>query len=402
MAKHHWQPPRLPGSVKGEARRVTWLELFYDLVYVATLIQLGDTLSEDVSVPGFLRFAVLFVHIWWAWSGVTFYMNRFVVDDIWHRLMVFLQIVAIAALGISVGGAFGELAAQFAIAYASIRAILIVLYLRTWRSAPETRPLTVRFMVGWSIGTVLWLISVFMPMPWAGVMWLVALAIEFGNDLLPQTRAVSSLLPADPHHMRERYGIFVIVVLGESFIKSISAAAGTPINGAIIYYSLLGIFAVVALWWLYFDTAETTEIKPTGSADYVWIYAHLPLTLAITAFGVAAKKILLEVGQPVIYPEYVRLYSGALVLYALALLLIDMASRPSDNRLEKRLRFASPLLIIAAFGALAYWNEEWSPLVFITLTAVIMVTAIAFDVLSEPIPDTEEPVPRDEAQQYEA
>ena len=80
-------PPRLHRASAGaHERKITWLELFYDLVYVATLIQIGNALSEDITLNGFLRFAIVFIPVWWAWTGITFYMNRFVVDDLWHRL----------------------------------------------------------------------------------------------------------------------------------------------------------------------------------------------------------------------------------------------------------------------------------------------------------------------------
>ena len=101
-----WRPPHLHQNHPEVEGKETWLELFYDLVYVAVLIQLGNILSDDVSWMGAARFAVLFAPIWWAWSNFTFYMNRFVVDDVWHRLIVMLQIFCIAWLGSSVGGAF--------------------------------------------------------------------------------------------------------------------------------------------------------------------------------------------------------------------------------------------------------------------------------------------------------
>ena len=126
-----FQPPMLHttyAQLFGPERRVTWLELFYDLVYVATFIQLGNALSEDISWTGFLRFVALFIPIWWSWTGITFYFNRFVVDDIWHRILIFSQIFFIVILGISVQGAFSDLAAQFVLAYVGVRLILILLY----------------------------------------------------------------------------------------------------------------------------------------------------------------------------------------------------------------------------------------------------------------------------------
>jgi len=79
------------------SRSIQWLELFYDLVYVATLIQIGNFLSDNVSIVGFGQFIVLMMVIWWAWTGETFYQNRYVSDDLLHRGIVFLQIFAIAS-----------------------------------------------------------------------------------------------------------------------------------------------------------------------------------------------------------------------------------------------------------------------------------------------------------------
>jgi len=78
-------PPRFFQNVsfhRHTDRAVTWLELFYDLVYVATLIQIGNFLSDNVSLTGFSQTLVMLTVVWWAWTGETFYQNRFVVDDL--------------------------------------------------------------------------------------------------------------------------------------------------------------------------------------------------------------------------------------------------------------------------------------------------------------------------------
>ncbi len=375
MATHLTTPPRLHRHAHGEARKVTWLELFYDLVYVAVLIQLGNGLSEDVSWAGILQFIVVFAPIWWAWTGITFYMNRFVVDDLWHRLLIYLQIVAIAVLGVSVDQAFGTLTMQFALAYAAIRLILVLLYVRTWRSEPATRPLTQRYVAGYLIGITLWVISAFVPQPWAAVLWMTALIVEIGNVFLPRTRALQSLLPPDPHHMRERYGIFVIIVLGESFIKTITSAAGLALDPTILAFSLLGIFVVVALWWLYFDDVETTVIKPAHWAPYGWIYAHLPLTLGLTAFGVAAKKVFQSVGDDHVKVGYLALYCGALVVYALALMLVELATTPEEKPSARR-RGIIPAAVAVGMALTFVFGQELAPLPFIAIVAGLMAAAL--------------------------
>ncbi|NEP84851.1 MAG: low temperature requirement protein A [Okeania sp. SIO3B3] len=118
-----WIPPRLSIDTDaqegdsheqhGEECKVTWLELLYDLVYVAMFIQLANWLSDNVTVAGFLRFVGLFTVIWWMWSGTTFYANRLIVDDVWHRLLVFIQIMPVAIMAISIDDAFGGLGPHF-------------------------------------------------------------------------------------------------------------------------------------------------------------------------------------------------------------------------------------------------------------------------------------------------
>lgn len=162
-----WIPPRLSEEAEAEERRVTWLELLYDLVYVATIIQLGAYLSHNVSWMGVVGFGALFVPIWWSWTGLTFYANRFVVDDIWHRLLIFAQIAAVTILAVSVEAAIGERAVQFALAYVAVRVILIVLYWRAWRHIPQARPLVWRYGLGFSWAAAIYLLSVFAPNPGA-------------------------------------------------------------------------------------------------------------------------------------------------------------------------------------------------------------------------------------------
>jgi len=373
-------PPRLHRAAHDEERKVTWLELFYDLVYVATLIQLGNSLSEDVSLAGFLRFVVVFAPVWWAWTGMTFYLNRFVVDDLWHRLLIYLQIVAIFFLGISLEGAFGDLTTQFVLAYAAVRLVQVLLYVRTWKHVPATRPLTQRYVASYLAGIVLWVISAFAPMPYAAGLWLLALGIEIGTAIAPATRALVSTLPPDISHMRERYGIFVIIVLGESFIKTITYAAGTTVTLEMLVFGLVGVFAVFGLWWLYFHDINETSIREGSRPAFTWVYAHLPLTLGMTAFGVATKKLFQSLGEGHLKPDYIILFCGALVLYALAVALIEAATDQSDPRKQDRYRVTSRLGIAIAAGALAFFGRQLAPLPLMAIVAAVFLIVILIDV----------------------
>lgn len=90
------QPPRLRGGEDDETRRATWLELFYDLVFVVAVSQVAHNLSQDVSLTGFVGFVALFVPLWWAWIGATLYANRFDTDTVIRRMLMGVQMLAIA------------------------------------------------------------------------------------------------------------------------------------------------------------------------------------------------------------------------------------------------------------------------------------------------------------------
>ena len=104
--------------------------MFYDLIYVATFIQLGNALSANVGWAGFGVFAVLFLPIWYTWTGFTFYSNRFVVDDFAHRILVFAQMFGIGAMAVWVPQVFNADLQPFAISYGCVRLVLALWY---WR-----------------------------------------------------------------------------------------------------------------------------------------------------------------------------------------------------------------------------------------------------------------------------
>jgi len=375
-----YKPPQLHQQLNHETeRKITWLELFYDLVYVATLIQLGNVLSENLSWIGLGQFVLLFIPVWWAWTGITFYMNRFVVDDWLHRGLIFLQMCAIAWLGVTVEGAFGALTSQFSLTYAVIRGVLILLYLRTWHHVPQTKSLTQRYVVAHSVGVVLWVISAFLPAPINYTLWVMALMIEIGNAFLPKTRQLQSLLPPDPPHLTERYGIFIIIVLGESFIKTITAASGFAITMEAFTFSVFGIGVIFGLWWLYFDGVAEAEINQTHFAPYGWIYAHLPLAIGLTIVGVASKKLFLSVGKGYADEKYLLLFCGAMIVYTLSLVVLNYVTTQYNTTVSNNIRVGIRLGMAALFLGLALVVSHISLLGFIIIVFVMMMIQIGIE-----------------------
>src|SRR3954463_13564517 len=124
-----------------ESRRVSWLELFFDLIFVAAVSQVGVPLGQDYSIHGLVRYSLMFLLIWWAWFGHTMYSTRFDADDVVHRLLTLVQIFAAAAMAANAKQDLADRdSAGFGAAYAVQRIVLVIQYLRA-RSEPKTRRL---------------------------------------------------------------------------------------------------------------------------------------------------------------------------------------------------------------------------------------------------------------------
>ncbi len=335
--------------------------------------------------PGKERKVGWLVPIWFTWTGTTFYANRFVVDDVLHRGLVFFQMVAVGAMAIFVPAVIEGETRSFALAYAGARFVLALLYARAWLQGHLAEEMTRRTTLGTTVGASIWLASAFVPSPWVYLVWAVAMVLDFSVPLNKQTRALAGRYPPDVLHMSERYGLLIIIVLGESFVKVLTYLAdhGAPASGLTL--GALTLVVTCCLWWIYFDDVAGSRIKATPTAGFVWVYAHLPLTIAVTACGVAMKKaVAFDPFEPA-YGKYRWLLCGTLALALLFVSVIDHVterrqSEMSDRaRTTVRLSCATLVLLLAVAGAAM---PAWA---FLAAVAAICVAQVVFDLSMAPL-----------------
>ncbi|MET1010207.1 MAG: low temperature requirement protein A, partial [Gaiellaceae bacterium] len=211
-------PPRLRTveDDDGDERHATWLELFFDLVFVVAIAQLADGLAADPSLHGFLIFAGLFVAVWWAWVGYTFYADRFDTDDPPHRVLMLVGMFMVAVLASVIPEAFHGETVGFALAYAAVRAVVVLLNARAWWHLPAARPLLNVYIPAFSASIALFLVSAAVAPPYRYWLWALALAIDLGTPLASGTRI--RVVPIHASHIPERVGLFTIIVFGESIL----------------------------------------------------------------------------------------------------------------------------------------------------------------------------------------
>jgi low temperature requirement protein LtrA len=280
-----WQPPRLR-LFEDAHRRATWLELLYDLVFVVAVAELAAVLAGGNDLGRVLTFVGLFVPVWWAWAGYVFYANRFDTDDVSHRLLALPQILVVAIMAASVGD-IGERSGLFAIAYVVARLLLIVAYTRAGRHVPEARPLTVRYATGFALAALVWLASLAVEPPQRYVFWAVAMVIDLVTPLL--ARRHQGKLPPQSEHLPERFGLFVVIVLGEVVAAVVTGLKGHDVTPGTVAIALAGVAIAMGFWWLYFGHIDESVVLRTNLAGQIWVYSHLPLSLGLVAFGIGIE-----------------------------------------------------------------------------------------------------------------
>ena len=325
------QPPRLR-SEDGleEGRRVTWMELFFDLIFVAAVAQVGTHLRDDYSPAGLLRFALLFLLIWWAWLGHTNFSTRFDTDDLVQRALTALQIFLVAVMAINSTGALDSRdSAGFAAAYSAMRFVLVAQY---WRARPirKARALTSRYAIGAGIAAVLWLASAVVPPAVRYWIWLLALIIDIGTPIIFTRHLVD--VPHDAAHLPERYGLFSIILLGESMVAVMTGMGSQEYwSAAAASSALLGMGLVFTIWWWYFDGAQAVAERHLRTRQdavrfHVWSYAHLPLYLGIAVAGVGVEHAITTVTQAPLHGTEAWIFGIAVVTMMGALTVIAATS----------------------------------------------------------------------------
>jgi len=198
----------------------------FDLVFVVVVAALAGQLHEDHSVLGLAVFAGLFVPVWWCWRSFTWYATGFDSDDPRCRIGLLAGMLGVAVLSIGVAGAAGEGESRtFVLAYVGLLIILGGLYGRIWLLFPAARSLARRYVLGYAVSVVIWSASLALQegaQPW---LWAVAMVVLIATPVAVLRQPRRAYHAA---HIAERYGLFTIIVLGESVVVTVSGWTPEP------------------------------------------------------------------------------------------------------------------------------------------------------------------------------
>jgi low temperature requirement protein LtrA len=369
------RPPALrPPSAGGrDERHASWLELFFDLVFVVAVAELAQELARDHSLAGFAIFAGLFLPVFIAWQGFTFYADRFDTDDVLFRAVMLAAMLAIAALAVQIPDvAAGRHDAGFVAAYVTLRSLLVALYLRAWPHAPAARALIVRYAGGYTVSIALWLGSLLVDPPVRYVLWGVGLAIEYAMPVLAQR--IHARIPVDPSHVPERFALFTIIVLGESVVAVALGTADQDWRVASAATAALGFVAVACLWWVYFDRGMAGGLSSRTGSMQIYTRIHIPLLAALTAVGAGVHMLIQEAASGEAQAGAAWALDGGAALYLLCLTIAQQVTeRGADARAARALAGLALVVLAAAVGAL-------TPVSLVACSAAALVALVIYEI----------------------
>jgi low temperature requirement protein LtrA len=369
-----------------EHSRVTFVELFFDLVFVFAVTQLSHHLIAHFRALGLVETALLFMAVWWVWIYTSWATNWLDPDRTPVRLLLFALMLAGLVLSTTIPKAFDERGLAFAGAYVFMqvgRSLFLVWALKD--HSPATYRSFLRITSWLALSGVFWIAGGLAQGEWRFALWLTALAIEYVSPSISYWMPVlgrSSTTDWDVAgaHMAERCGLFIIIALGESILVTGAKFADLPWTAATLAAFLVAFLGSAAMWWIYFNVgAERASRYIAGSGDpgrvarLAYTYLHLPLVAGIILAAVGDELVLA-------HPDgHTDAGTTAVLIGAPAIYLVG-------NLLFKRATAISPALShMVGLGLLAVLipaSAVMSPLTLSAATTGVLILVAAWETLS--------------------
>jgi low temperature requirement protein LtrA len=362
-------PLRTASGHDREERRASWLELFFDLAFAGAVGQLAGALQDHPSLGSLARFLMLFTPIWWLWVQLSFYADRHESEDAAHRTAFLTAILLCVALGASAPRALSGDTTGFVIAFTLIRGLQLTLYARARHHLPATRALYTRYLIFFGAGGALWLCSLAAHGALRYPIWGAALLTDAVGALAMLTP--SRRVPVNPWHLADRFQIFVLIVLGESVARLISAAADRPWSVPLAVVLAAAVLTLAAVWWAWLSTADRDALD-TPQAVARFTAVNLPIVGGIGAASAGLHLAILAAhgGGTIGAGPRAALYGGVSVY------LLASAILPS-RKLTWQARAARLTTSLAAMG-LVFMGAIVVPVYLVpALTAVLALGLIA-------------------------
>ena len=382
-ARRYWRPAELRhDEEEGRHRPVGWLELFYDLVFVVIIATLATDLTHHLAGQGLLRFGLQFMAVFWVWNAYTYYTERFETDGLENRLFTFLGILTVAGLAVWAPDGLDSNYTAFVGSYLAARGLNIALWLRAGRRERQFLPIAMRFTAGFLFATTILTGSLAAEGNLRLVLFGIAVIVEIAAPIFT-IRQQDELPPLSRSKWPERFGLFTMIVLGETVADVVHALSTSDAEGhggpAMIGRGVLALAVGFALWWVYFDFIARRPTLPRVAPALAWVYLHLVMLMTITVAGVSLAETLTAAGRDE-FPTSLRellLVNGGAAVAAIGVLETTL----DRDEGEPTHPILSPALKIGLGGVLAtvgLLDLPWTPTAALLACLVTLAVPAAY------------------------
>jgi low temperature requirement protein LtrA len=331
------------------------LELFYDLAVVVLVAQAAHRLAGHLTWSGLGEFAAVFTLVWIAWTNGSLHHELHGHEDARARSTFLLQILVLVAMAAFIPEAGGARGAAFAVAAGVLFGVLAVLWLLAARGdRPQYRRTSVLFVTGTAACAVLLAATALLPAGARVLAWGlldVAYLAGFATVILTvaPTRA-AALTVTDS--LTERFGAFIIIVLGETLTGVVGGLAGQPVSPLTLAVGLVAVVVGFGAWWTYFDFAGNRQPRPEPVPSLQWMYGHLPLTAAVAVMGAAMVSLTSHAhdGRTPAATAWVLGAGAAAVLGATMLVAASLQAWDRDRGMYRPLSRTCAVVAVACVG----------------------------------------------------
>jgi low temperature requirement protein LtrA len=315
-------PMRVLRQHAGEEQRATFLELFFDLVFVFAVTQLSQHLHENLTAAGAGQTLLLLLVVWWAWIYTTWMTNWFDPDAVAVRLVLLFGMLASLVMAIALPEAFGDQALAFALGYVALQLV------RNAFIVAATQPdsalhVGFRRILAWSAWTgAIWIAGALLHGEARTLVWIAALVLDYAGPFAGYwTPGLGRTATADwelEHaHFAERFQLFIIIALGESIVATGATAAGQALTTERWLAIALAFALSAALWWLYFDEVAHRSVVDFEAARErgrvgrdAYTYLHIPIIAGIIVSAVGLEYVIAAPGEALSDRELAVLAAG--------------------------------------------------------------------------------------------
>jgi len=355
-------------------RRVTALELFFDLVFVFALTQVTTLMAVDPTWLGLLRGMAVLTVLWWAWVGYVWIGTTVDAEDGVARFVLLIAMAAMFVTALAAPEAFGRYGVLFGVSYFVVRVLHVIMFRVVGRSLPDVGRAVGRLAPGLLAGSALIVVAGFLPAGWPrGLLWATAIVVDVGSPLVTGTEGWHM----SPGHFAERHGLVIIIALGESLVALGVGVASDELTPRIVAAVLVGFVSVACLWWLYFDVVAIAAERRFTSAPIAerndiardsYNYFHLPMVAGIVLLALGLKKVFADLDSPLKLTIATALFGGV-ALYLLGHLLFRRRNMHSWN-----VQRAVALVVLLALVPLGRVVPAWVSLVLLTSVLIALVS----------------------------